>query len=526
MLRFIGTVPSYARVIITACLLMLISATSSVARPVDVVIFPSGAIVTEEATLKVINGQVEFLIPNTADPETLRIMFEDNTELLNFVVEQTTADKLNLDSFRDKIKVLKTKLQTLQSLKDAKMFVLDFWKTQQQQKFSTPAETIELSQAIEQKVPVFLAELSAVSEKLSAGAEALRELEKKFSKFSRHRDIFWKITADLENCVEPTVSAQYSYKTSAVSWISEYRIDAKPFDNKVNITWFGRITQSTGVDWTNVDMHLVTQEPIFTLTPPELRPWVFQPRPPMVVQRIHAKVSRSFSAAAESMAKSNAVPQKKRAPSPKRNIGATFDTYDLGKKSIVAGTSPRFPILAQNFEMDFIYLIRPAMSDQAFLQASAVLPKFQVLPTGSAILSIDGLVVGKRMFSLHEPALDIAFGTDTAIKVEVNAAKKTSLSGLINKDITQVWSWTVQVTNNKTWAVSVLIEDVIPSSTHSDIVIKAPTSTLRRAEATASISDLQRNKQWTFNLVPKASRTLSYSERVLYPEKMNIDLGR
>jgi len=66
------------RICLAALTILLVCPASLLAKPVEVLVFPSGAIVTEQSSAAVADGAVTLSLPAVADPDSLKISTVDS----------------------------------------------------------------------------------------------------------------------------------------------------------------------------------------------------------------------------------------------------------------------------------------------------------------------------------------------------------------------------------------------------------------------------------------------------------------
>ena len=203
---------------------------------------------------------------------------------------------------------------------------------------------------------------------------------------------------------------------------------------------------------------------------------------------------------------------------PIRRAGTLFDIYDLGRRTLLAGDNYQLEIRKGAWQAQFDYLTRPLESPQAFLSAKLEFDELLPMPSGQAAILVDGVFVGKKEFALLEKKVDLPFGNDPQIQVKVTPTRQADEKGLFSRDRTQAWHWRIEITNNKSMAVKLRVEDSLPQI--EDKRIKLTGTTL--ADATKE----EQLAKWEIALPPGAQKILDYGYTITYPADMAVELGR
>ncbi len=93
------------------------------------------------------------------------------------------------------------------------------------------------------------------------------------------------------------------------------------------------------------------------------------------------------------------------------SVKTTYSVWSVGKKDIPAGSRQRIKIKEENWPAEFLFLARPSLGQQAFVRAQIKLATPVEIPSGEALLLIDGAVLGKRNFAFAGSEGSLYFGT-------------------------------------------------------------------------------------------------------------------
>ena len=151
------------------------------------------------------------------------------------------------------------------------------------------------------------------------------------------------------------------------------------------------------------------------------------------------------------------------ASAPVETINTTYSVWSLGRKTLTAGSRQRLKIKEETWPAQFLFLARPSLSPQAFLQAQIKLAKPVEIPSGQATFVIDGAIIGKRAFALAGTEADIYFGNSPFITVSsLTIADKSGAVNFLQNKQTRQWQWLIEAKNTSHTPIRLRIEEPVP----------------------------------------------------------------
>jgi uncharacterized protein (TIGR02231 family) len=306
-----------------------------------------------------------------------------------------------------------------------------------------------------------------------------------------------------------------TYTLNGCGWLPLYRLDARPREGRILFIWEAEIWQSSGSDWNQIDTELATLQPHSALGPPDLPPWIIRPRPEF---RLSKGLQKTEIAAAP-MAGAVLYAEVQDAAEPRETRQTTYAVWTLGKKTIPAGSRQRLKIREEAWQADFVHLLRPSLTSQAFVRATVKLPEGNETPSGMATFLIDGGVLGKRPFAFAGQEGTFFFGIDPLVTAQsVLLSRKSGEKGLIVDRQTQEWAWRTDIRNAGTSAIRVRVEEPIPQPRDERIHI---TLQLEPEASEKSPSEMI----WRMEIPEGQKRSLFTTIRLEAPKEMDLDLG-
>ncbi len=507
--------------IILTLIVLLLSTPLAFATPNTITLYPHGAKISEQTKIAAKTDVVTLQLPNAAIPQSLKLKLEKaaKQKIGAIEFESILPDSSRFQKLKDRITKLEDDIAAVDDQLQADQLALVYWKKQQEFPIKTLADARAMGKIIQEESIALLKNSTRLKKKKTTLERQLKEARHELQQKTGNNQRNWRITVKLTRATQKPLLLTYSYRVRHAGWASNYTLNALPGQKQVEWIWTAKIMQQTGVDWKNVHLKIATTEPVFTLTPPQMRPWDID--------------EKQFTGMARGREMLMAMPQKKMMLNaaepvvaddemiPVREEGQLFDIYDLGRVDIASGKESRIKIREGSWNADFTYLSRPLLSEQVFLEAKLKFAEnFTPLPTGKASIQVDGVHVGQRNFSLHEKQnVKISFGSDPGLVVDVKTNHVAGEKGLLSKKRTYKWNWAISFANNKGQAIDLRVEDVLPHVGHKKIVL----------EESFSSPQPQKDKDkliWALTLPPQGKQQIKYGYSVQYPEDLDVSLGR
>ncbi|MCK5913862.1 MAG: DUF4139 domain-containing protein, partial [Desulfuromusa sp.] len=375
----------------SALIMLSLLASTALAKPTDVILYPSGARVSEQFTIQQGTDLVTLRLPHVAIPESLKLALQaaPQQKISGIEYESVLPEDSGFQELKDLISRLEKEISAIDDQIQSRTLALDYWKNQQDLPVKTLADAREMAKIIrEESIGLLEGATKLRYQKVELKKklqEARNQLQQKTGKNQRN----WQVRVRLSQPTTADIKLTYSYRIRRAGWKSSYSLNALPGKKEVQWIWTAKIMQQTGIDWNGVALKIATNEPVFTLTPPGIRPWEISEA------RISYARSNTKMLAMPQAVMMDEVAEKGAAPAPVRTEGQLFDIYDLGQVNIASGKESRIKIREGSWEAKFTYLARPLLSEQVFLEASLDLNKgFLPLPAGIASIQVDGIHVG------------------------------------------------------------------------------------------------------------------------------------
>ena len=478
-----------------------------------VTLYATGASVTETRQLTPAEGVVRFSLPAAVDTQSLRITIAGATVTGMQIVKAPAMpddgpDAVALRAARQKVSELTGEIAVLKAR-------LDFWMKASDE----PGHDMQTAEAIfAEHVAALNRQRQETEAALSVAQNELIRLEERQQTRGVSETVF-NVTAHVvrvDNATGP-LAVQLSYILNACGWRPLMRLDALTGQNGIDLERIAVIEQKTGMDWTQVELTLSTAATAVQVEPPRLGSWRIEPLR-AVEPRPVANRAATMDLLGEDMPMA-AAKSSLRASAPAFSEEASSERWDLGIKDVPAGTPVLVALDKQQWTARFVRLIRPARQRIAYLVGQVELPEALHIPAGAAQYFVDGVYVGTGSFAFSDRQKDIAFGPDPAVTAVMTAdTAQSGTHGIVGRRQSYDWRWTITVKNAHTRPVDVRVEDALPQSGDSDIVIKIDDSPAAERDEQTLI--------WNLTVPAGGEERIHHAVSFEAPADMNVAPGR
>ena len=491
-------------------LLTVFAVSSSWAAPVEVTVFPETARVWEERDSPLIREDkrsfVELTLPAPADPETLNFSINSDQPVS---VADINWERTEIPAI-PQVAVLKEKLDGLLREKESLEISIEstekeaaFWENQAGFQATEPAAMEKISRTIASNLLKIYTHIQDVRQQLEKVNIDINDLERRIEQITGPERRVWTVRVFLEVPDDKEeINIAYNYILTNSGWKSYYRLEAQPGENHIRFTWHAEVWQSSGVDWIDVELSLATLEPQKEIAPRPIPDWVVAPREDFF------PAARTMDVRAMSP---EAVPVMER-------IG-TFSQWNLGKRSLAAGDTPRFKVREEIWPADFTHLVRPSIGDRAFIRSKIEFDVARDLPRGEAMFLLDGALVGKRPLRLVGTEETLFFGHDPFVRASlVTREKKSGVRGIFTNRQTYLWDFVINLENHQPYPVNIMLEEPKPILRDERINVSYDFS----PDADEQTENLF---IWNLTLEPGQDRQVELNISMEAPGDMEIDWG-
>lgn len=435
-----------------------------VAAVKEVTLFPHSAKVEGSEKINPRTGgadkhEVTIILPSQADPESLNVSVSSDAAKINDIqIKQITrVDENRIAELRARLDKAKNEKKSLLAQAGGLGAQLQLWQSQAKTKTKTIAEADQLAAAIGKNTRRLLTEKNSVEAEIEKSEKLIKELEALLEQATGKSEKVHEARVFVSGALRHDAQIRYSYIVSGCGWQPLYRLEALPAAGRVVFSWDAKIWQSVGEDWTDINLSLASLQPISSFAPEDLPAWLIKPQPAIAYKSTREAMPAAMMAAPANDGAADKFPAK--------TIHTTYHTWSMGKVTLEAGQEQRLKIKDDTWRAEFLFLARPGLSLQAFVQAKLKFDQPLEIPPGEAAFVIDGALVGKRRFALAGQEADVYFGNSPFVAVkQTTVSDQTGASEIFRQKQTRRWIWRLEAANTGSAPVRLRIEEPIPQT--------------------------------------------------------------
>ncbi|MBM3322548.1 mucoidy inhibitor MuiA family protein, partial [candidate division WOR-3 bacterium] len=265
-----------------------------------------------------------------------------------------------------------------------------------------------------------------------------------------------------------TYPVQLSYVIhGAAAWTPYYELRARPDVGQVEVSYFAKLTQRTGENWSGVRVVLSTMRPTAGDVAPEPRPWYLSLFEPMQTRR------RVMAEAAPMMAPGGydgVMMEKAEVGDQIQPVetGISLQYAIPGRVSLASGEPAKKLSLHQvSLPAEFEYYALPKAREQAFLTGQIANASAFVFLAGSGNTYVGEEYTGSTDVPAVAPqeSVQVTFGVDERVKVKRELVKSfKSKGGLFSKTEKASFVYKTTVENYLSKSVTVRVVEQVPVS--------------------------------------------------------------
>jgi uncharacterized protein (TIGR02231 family) len=395
------------------------------------------------------------------------------------------------------------------------------------------------------------AAFAAVAEEIASSDAAIREarirqreIDRELARLDAERTANpprkMEVRIDLATAAPTSAVLHVSYTVRGARWspIYDARLDTGTRDRKpaLDLVRRAEIVQSTGEDWSDVELAVSTVRTAKGGSAPELRPLIVRyPTPPRVLGGFQEPLARAPAAAPpppgavedrvlprlESKAADIAAVEQEAAA----DTGGFQAVYRIpGRVSISANEGAKsFRISSATITPELIVRAVPALDSTAFLEASFKHQEDAPLLPGRVAIYRDGIFVGRGQMPMtsKEENVRLGFGADDKVKIARSTVRQTEGStGIISSAKVERREFKTAVRNGHDAPIKVVIEDQVPVSEIDDVKVELLPTTTPPTER--DVRNRRGVLAWSFDAAPGEAKEIRIAWRVRWPADKTV----
>jgi uncharacterized protein (TIGR02231 family) len=368
-----------------------------------------------------------------------------------------------------------------------------------------------------------------IDKELKALRLQLREVQTPDSKES------FQLTVAIEPGGAGDFQLEVVYVVSCASWTPLYDLRVQSASKMIQINYLAEITQTTGEDWSNVNLILSTAKPGLGTLPPQLEPWYIDvPKPPQSTEWTQTELRRradpdrspapmAAAASFEELAEPDTATIKYAAETVVAEVSqqGSVVTFQIGSGGNIPsdGNPHKAIILYERFPCQLEYVAMPRLLNFAYLQAKAQnLSDGATLLPGKANIFRDDMFVGTTNLTNIAPGQEfkLNLGIDEGIKIDRELIERQVDKKFIGGNRRITCAYRLTIFNLLGTASQIQIDDQIPHSRNEQIKVK-----VTKVKPQIQLGELGR-LSWEIDLPAKGITEISYQFSIEHPENIQI----
>lgn len=314
------------------------------------------------------------------------------------------------------------------------------------------------------------------------------------------------------------VELRLEYVSRGGGWVPAYDLRLDTTAGELTLVQRAEVRQTTGEDWSGVELSLSTAQPALAGRLPELPPWFLDVRPERRRELARRDVAEApmveppegrmrMEATIEALAALEGTP-------------FTVSYRVPGRVTVPAdGSVHRFALDEQRLDVELSARAVPKLAGRAHLLVEGELRGETPLLGGRAQLYQDGSFVGTARLGILRPgaSVHLAFGVDPAIEISYQLeSERRSSEGVFRRRQRLERLYRIEVANRHGRPLRVTVLDQLPVSRDERIEVELLPATTPVSER--DVDGRPGVVAWELELGPQESRTLRFGYAVTHPE--------
>ncbi|GGG66614.1 DUF4139 domain-containing protein [Epilithonimonas arachidiradicis] len=461
----------------------------SEAKLKSVMLYEQSAELYSNTTFKIPKGSSEIVIANIAediDESSIKIGSKSKVSVLTYrFTDDEDFYKIELDKKNpehrvvlDSISLMEKKIKDLTIQKTSLVNSIGILDKNQTINSGSTSYSKELEKLIEyyQKKRIDLSlQLDNVENDISKLNVKLGKLQTKFDLNSKEMENYpkGKLVVQVSSDVDELVNLDIKYSVREASWRPYYDVVIPDINSKTKLLYKALIRQNSGLDWKNVELHLISGFPNVHKNIPNLYDWNLYYQQPVPIVKEELAYGTKNTPQADRAYEKDIESVVVRASAFQNQLNVGYDLKDL--YTILSNDQDNSINLDINeIPATYTYYTIPKMDKTVFLVAELDnLDKYNLINAEANIIFQD-TNVGKTSLNTEntDNKLLLTLGDDRRVSIKRDLIKdKTMEKSISSSNKEQQYAYQFTIRNNKNEKIKLRIKDQVPVSTDKQIII-------------------------------------------------------
>ena len=353
----------------------------------------------------------------------------------------------------------------------------------------------------------------------------------------------------LQSDTKVAANIDLKYVVSDAGWAPYYELKAEDIGKPITLVYRARAFNNTGVNWADVKLKLSTSDPTRNASKPLIAPWFLNynvdiyggnsngylsnnNKPQYQQSQISGgNLENQFGAKqqlneVELKSYNDYKTKGKREENNKVvyeevQVSELSAEFEIKKAYTIPADSKPYIVEVTTYSLNatFKHFSIPKVEKDAFLLARITGWEDLDLIEGPANVYFAGTFVGQSYVNPRSvnDTLDLSFGRDSKVIVTRTKIKDFNNEKVLGNNRKIVYSYEMIIKNNRKNAINIDLEDQLPISQNSEIVVDA-------VELSKGLVNKDDGKvSWKFLIPPGESQKIIYTYTIKYPKNRNVE---
>lgn len=528
----------------------------------EAIVYTSGVQLRSSLSYNAVKGINEIIIEGISpsiDPQTIQVSATGNVVILDskysLFYPKAIVKDVSSESSRIKrsIRLLNDSIESMGfDIRDLKEQTSVYQQAQNMLRnngvMKNQGKVSDSLELLQEAIELYTSKMSALNKKLISISKATKFSEKKLAKMNKRLNHLRnrlsnlgqtksnttpipRVTVSLISEGNVSGKINFSYLSANAGWSPLYDIRSESAEGKIFMNYKAQVYQNTELEWKNIKLRISTNNPYANKTKPELNPWYIN----YVNYRSQLSVSRNDNYNMKSSPQ-EAITNRGYALESIQEDEIALDAdqftkvvqqliaaeFKINLPYSIASNGQKHMVLVQKSELEtnFKYYAVPKMDQSVYLVAEMLkVDELQLIPSKANIF-FDGSYIGETYIdpTKMNDTLYLSLGKDPNISITRKLLSSRCKEKTIGDKIEKLQAYSIEIKNMKSSQIEVVIQDQIPITTNSDIVIdKINVGKGKLKERTGLI-------EWKVKLNPKDKKTFDFDYRIKFDKSKQINI--
>lgn len=526
----------------------------------EVTLFLEGAEVNQQKQITLNAGITQVVFTNLSTkliPKSIQVNVGQGvdvlsiTEKLNYLTPK--AESARIKQLRDSLKAEEQKIDAYQSelivYQEERELLKKNSSIGGHEKGVSVAELKLAADFYRSRLKEINTEVSKYVNKIAEGEAITERIENQLQEMNAEENKpVGEIMVLLQTETKTNTFIDLKYTVSDAGWAPFYDLKAEELNKSITLVYRAKAFNNTGVDWSNIKLKLSTSDPTRNASKPSVEPWYlnFATNPMYLNGNIEAKdknyrmveqtqtsssnLENSFYYQQDESAKLNVrggrmdsnVKKKKdlKIVYEEVQVSELSAEFDIKKTYSIPADAKPYIVEVTTYSLDatFKHYSVPKAERDAFLLARIIGWEELDLIEGPANVYFGGSFVGQSYVNPKSvnDTLDLSFGRDNKVVVSYTKIKDYNKEKVSGNNRKMLYSYEIAIKNNRKNAVNIDIEDQLPVSQNSEIIVEA-------IELSKGVENKDDGKiTWKYLIPAGETQKLIFTYSIKYPRNRTL----